>query len=192
MGKPLSSRDWRYEQQSAHQKKSVTSITPAIQNQVVRDEANRLMLSEFATIQSQDDSNKSEMNKLFNLLKWLGGTFFLKLVSNDSERRVFSVALSGTPNPEVVKVFELGVRYSYFHRSSIGNKEGTGRTQLYVLTRRLAPYFTLDPTSFAGYLWVTSDVLMQVMENPDRVLRKMRTGGIQESLESGQLSLFDD
>ena len=133
-----------------------------------------------------------KMDKLFNLLKWLGGTFFLKLTSHDSERRVFSVALSGKADPEVVRIFELGVRYSYFHRSSIGNKEGTGRTRLYVLTRRVAPYFSLDPTTFAGYLWTTSDVLAQAMENPDRLLGRMRREGVSQTLESGQLKLFED
>lgn len=180
------------EQKSSRPSESVTEIAPAIQNQVVRNEANHLMFSEFSRIRIQGEAQKSEMDKLFNLLNWLGGTFFLKLVSNDAERRVFSVALSGNPDPEVVKIFEHGVRYAYFHRSSIGNKDGTGRTQLYVLTRRLAPYFNLDPTTFAGYLWTTSDILLQAMENPEPVLRKMRNDGIETTLESGQLTLFDD
>jgi hypothetical protein len=120
----------------------------------------------------------------------LGGTFHEKLVSDDSERRVFSVAISGQPDPEIVEAFEMGVRYGYFHRSSIGNKDGTGRTRLYVLTRRLAPHFNLDPSSFAGYLWVTNDLLREGMANPEKTLRKIKKSGI-AAFETAQLSLFE-
>ncbi len=171
--------------------RSVESISPGIQNQVVRDEANRLMLSEFQRIEQQGDVELSKMGRLYNLIQWLGGTFFLKLVSADSERRVFSVAISGKSNREIDEIFDLGVRYAYFHRSSIGNKDGTGRTRLYVLTRRLAPYFSLDATTFAGYLWITSDLLGEAMENPDKVVRRIKNRGVSHVLETGQLTLFD-
>ena len=180
------------EQMSLHPSDSVTRIEPRIQNQVVRDEADRLMLSEFRKIHIQGEANQPETDKLFNLIKWLGGTFFLKLISDDSERRVFSVALSGNPDQEVEHIFDLGIRCSFFHRASIGNKDGTGRTRLYVLTRRLAPYFSLDPTSFAGYLWTTPEILKEAMENPDGVLRRIKNSGVESTLGSGQLSLFDD
>ena len=179
------------EQRSVKPEESVLSIAPGIQNQIVRDEADRLMLSEFQRIEQQGDVEISQMGRLYNLLQWLGGTFFLKLVSDDSERRVFSVAISGKSSRDIDEVFGLGVRYSYFHRSSIGNKDGTGRTRLYVLTRRLAPYFSLDPTTFAGYLWVTSDVLGEAMENPERLVRRMKSHGVSGVLETGQLTLFE-
>ncbi len=193
------------EQQSRNPHSPVTQIHPGIQNKVVRDEADALMLSEFERIRREEEAEhvhddepekrfdeiQSRMDRLYNLISSLGGTFFLKLVSDDAERRVFSVAISGKPDPEVTEVFELGVRYGYFHRSSIGNKDGTGRTRLYVLTRRLAPYFSLDPTTFAGYLWVTTDLLREAMANPDTVVRRMKKKGVSETLETGQLTLFD-
>ena len=179
------------EQRSVKPEEPVLSIAPGIQNQIVRDDADRLMLSEFQRIEQQGDVEVSQMGRLYNLLQWLGGTFFLKLVSDDSERRVFSVAISGKSSSDIDEVFALGVRYAYFHRSSIGNKDGTGRTRLYVLTRRLAPYFSLDPTTFAGYLWVTGDVLGEAMENPERLVRRMKSHGVSEVLETGQLTLFE-
>ena len=179
------------EQHSMNPDAPVLSISPGIQNHVVRDEADRMMLSEFQRIGQQGDVELSQMERLYNLIRWLGGTFFLKLVSDDSERRVFSVAISGKSTREIDDVFDLGVRYAYFHRSSIGNKDGTGRTRLYVLTRRLAPYFSLDPTTFAGYLWITGDLLGEAMENPERLLRRMKTQGVSDILETGQLTLFD-
>lgn len=193
------------EQRSKHSGKPVTSIEPNIQDQIVRDEANDLMFGEFDKMRSEAESHQAlvdasgpridevhlQMDKLRNLIASLGGTFYLKLVSDDAERKVFSVAISGQPDNEVLEVFELGVRCGYFHRSSIGNKDGTGRTRLYVLTRRLAPYFKLDPSSFAGYLWVTNEVLREAMENSEAVLRKIKKRGVSEYFNADQLTLFD-
>ena len=165
----------------------------------MRDSANKLMLSEFEDMKSQRtdngaavkhlDDNHQQMTKLNNLIHALGGIFYLKLVSDDSERRVFSVAISGPEDPSVVRVFELGVQCGYFHRSSIGNKDGTGRTKLYVLTRRLAPFFRLDPSSFAGYLWVGSELLREAMVDGERLAGRVKRRGLSD-LDVGQLTLF--
>ncbi len=159
-------------------------------------EFDKILQEELPDVESEATLKRREhivgqLDKLRNLIHTLGGLFFLKLTSEDAERRVFSVALSGMPSPDVISVFELGVQYGYFHRSSIGNKDGTGRTRLYVLSRRLAPYFKLDPSSFAGYLWVTSDLLQEGMDNPDRVLRRIKKDGTANSLETAQLTLFE-
>ena len=118
--------------------------------------------------------------------------FYRKLISVDSERRVFSVAVSGDADRDVSAIFEIGVRHGFFHRSSIGNKEGTGRTQLYVLTRRLAPHFNLDPSSFAGYQFITNGILRQAMANPDRLLRRIRQADLDSLADDNQMSLFRD
>ncbi len=193
------------EEQSRSPGQFVQAIRPGIQNDIVRAEADALMFSEFEKIRLEEEeaqlsgidaaSSKTriqkQMQRLQNLIMALGGAFKIKLLSDDSERRVFSVAISGRPDAEIIEVFELGVRYGYFHRSSIGNKDGTGRTRLYVLTRRLAPFFSLDPTTFAGYLWISNDVLMQAMEKPETLLRKMKQKGVEETIETGQMSLFE-
>jgi hypothetical protein len=189
----------------------VQNIRPSIQDDIIRREAENLIFTEFDKIAKEGeepslgkegkaqspepstatDEHQRPIEKLRNLVRTLGNTFYQKLVSDDAERRVFSVAISGMPDPDVLDVFELGVRYGYFHRSSIGNKDGTGRTRLYVLTRRLAPHFNLDPSSFAGYLWVTNEVLLEGMANPDRLLRKMKKTGVSALLEPSQKPLFD-
>ena len=182
----------------------VLSISPATQDRVIRREGDNLMFTEFEKIIREDladesnriqpitlDEHQKRTRQLQNLIRALGGTFHQKLISDDAERRVFSVAISGTPDPEVIDVFELGVRYGYFHRSTIGNKDGTGRTRLFVLTRRLAPHFNLDPSSFAGYLWVTNDIVRKGMSNPDKMLRKIKKTGVSHLFESPQLSLFE-
>jgi hypothetical protein len=192
------------EERARTEQAPVRFIRQGIQDSVIRAEAERLMFSEFDKILEDETDYATNheatealedvqlvTERLRNLLRVLGNTFYQKLVSEDSERRVFSVAISGVPDPEVIRVFDMGVRYGYFHRSSIGNKDGTGRTRLYVLTRRLAPHFNLDPSSFAGYLFVTNDLLFDAMQNPDKTLRKIKDTGVSRAFEQGQLTLFD-
>jgi hypothetical protein len=95
------------------------------------------------------------------------------------------------PDKEIQDILMLGEACGYLHVSTIGNKEGTGRTRLYILSRRLAPHFNLDPTSFAGYLFVTSDVVHEAMKSPDILLRRVKSKGIDTVFEPGQLKLFD-
>ena len=176
-----------------------TQIKPGIQDTVVRRVANDMMFGEYEKLFEDegegDPASKVALldrkDKLHNLIKVLGGVFKQKLLSNDSERRVFSVALSDRPPQVISDVFSLGVQLGYFHRSSIGNKDGTGRTPLYVLTRRLAPYFGLDPTGFAGYLFVTSERLLEGIANPDRFLRDVKKTGVNRVFSQTQLQLFD-
>src|SRR6185436_12562603 len=78
---------------------------------------------------------------------------------------------SDRPDDDVLRVLELGVKEGYLYGSTIGTKRGHGRTARYVLSRRLAPYFTLDPTSFAGYLFVTNANLRRAMTDPNALLR---------------------
>ncbi|HWM93281.1 MAG TPA: hypothetical protein VN493_21135 [Thermoanaerobaculia bacterium] len=182
----------------------ITRISPKVQNEVIRSSAEALMLTEFEKIFNDEqpvdllEENESiaisvleKKVKLSNLIRALGGLFHLKLISKDSERRVFSVAFSDEPSPDVLEMFKLGMQFGYFHRSTIGNKDGTGRTPLYVLTRRLAPYFNLDPNGFAGYLFVTSDRIREAITNPDRFLRRVKERGVSETFEVRQLELFE-
>ena len=178
----------------------VLRIGPATQDRVIREQSDKLIFSDFDKIRLEDpgvlpltppSQRQHRTEQLRNLIRLLGGTFHQKLISDDAERRVFSVAISGLPDRDILDVFELGIRYGYFHESSIGNKDGTGRTRLFVLTRRLAPHFLLDPSSFAGYLWVTSDRLKEGIHNPDSMLRKIKTTGVDKYFDVDQFPLFD-
>lgn len=188
------------EQQSVTENGVVKAIDPSVQNRIVREEADKLMLVEFEKVlldeqeQAKDNETKilvrSRKVRLYGLIRALGGVFHEKLMSDDSERRVFSVAFLENPDPEVLEIFNLGVQFGYFHRSMIGNKEGNGRTPLYVLTRRLAPHFNLDPSGFAGYLFMGNERLREAMDQPDLFLRKVKQKGISQAFEERQLKLF--
>lgn len=169
-------------------------IDPHIQDEVMRAEADRFMFAEFDKL-TADETNQniatlSNPQKLQNLIRALGGGFRYILLSGASERRVFSIAFSDAPDPEVLDVLNLGVQYGYFHESSIGNKEGTGRTRLFVLSRRLAPFFSLDPTGFAGYKFITNDVLREAISRPKAFVEKLSKNVDKVFEDPPQLRLF--
>jgi hypothetical protein len=87
----------------------------------------------------------------------------------------------------------LGVNYAYLHRSTIGRKErGRGRTWLYILNRRLAPIWTLDPNSFAGYLFIQNKYLEAAMLKPRDILQRLKNRqDYNAKNEAIQLTLFD-
>ena len=182
------------EQQALAPEKPILQIEPRIQHEVIYRQAELLMFNEFEKLKFEpalDSTHLKKVQKLGNLIQALGGTFRAILLSDRSERKVFSIAFSDLPDDEVLSVLKLGAEYGYFHESSIGNKEGTGRVRLYVLTRRLAPLFTLDVTGFAGYLFVTNSSIKAAMHNPAAMLRKLESSGLEQYFSQQQPDLFD-
>ena len=158
----------------------VLFIEPSIQNHEIRTYSVNQLFDEYDKclkdkIQiARDDKYLNKVAKLKNLIDGLGGLFGEYIVSTErSERKVFSFAISGYVEPELQEVIDLGVRLGYFHKSTIGKKNGTGKTRLYILSRILAPHFLLDPSSFAGYKFFTSDKLMRALIKPDAFIHEM-------------------
>ena len=184
-------------EQAASGDANVQYIGTGVQDQILRKQAEEFLFGHLDRLISDDKIiDRTTISKLGRLIKALGAIFREILLSDRTERRVFSVALVGEPSEELKKVLMLGKQYGYFHESSIGNKEGTGRTRLYVLSRRIAPFFNLDPTSFAGYLFIQSSLLEQAMLAPESFIRSMteRIKGLSDSddvIEERQLKLFD-
>lgn len=173
----------------------VQSIRPSIQDRVVRDSADALMIDNLDKLHDEADSGpaqigtKDDFKQLRNLVQALGGIFQTILMSDRSERRVFSIALSDVPPDEVMRILKLGVRNGYLYEGTIGAKDGLSRTRRFVLTRRLAPVFKLDPTGFAGYLFVTSALLESALQNPARAVREFEQGRLGTVVADTQLAL---
>ncbi|GJI88891.1 ORC-CDC6 family AAA ATPase [Duganella hordei] len=173
----------------------LTCISPAIQDQVTRSSADALMIDnldrllEEADLELVNGSVKNDFKQLRNLIQGLGGIFQSILLSDRSERRVFSIALSDAPSDNVVRILKLAVRHGYLYDGAIGSKDGRWRTRKYVMTRRLAPTFKLDPTGFAGYLFVTSDLLETAILNPVRAIREFTANRLGNVVDDSQLSL---
>jgi hypothetical protein len=178
--------------------KEIVSIPHQIQDHIIQDYSDKYIFNEFENIFKEEEQSKGQdlkdSDKLLNLLQGLGGMFHEILISSASERRVFSVALTSNPDQELLSILKLGVRYGYIQESSIGNKQGTGRTKLYILSRLLAPHFKLDPTSFAGYKFMKSEVLKETLYQPKVFVSRMKAS-LQNNDEGEneifQLSLFD-
>lgn len=185
------------------EEKKINYIDPGLQSKIIKEYSYDFIFSEFNKIINTEkeyelnrktkSNDLEDLPKLRNLIDALGKTFHKILVSNASERRVFSIALSDQPDDLVQKILRLGVKHGYFHQSTIGTKDGAGRTWLYILSRRLAPNYKLDPTSFAGYKFVTNQTLREMIGNPNRFLNKISKKGVDNTFEEpNQLLLFEE
>jgi len=177
--------------------KPVQFIPPGIQSSIVRGDADKFLFDEIEKIsQDQHPGAPEEMKirQLSNLIQALGGLFRVILFSERSERKIFSIAFSDTPSDKVVEILRLGVRCGYFHESTIGKKDSItgGRTRLYILSRRLAPHFNLDPAGFAGYLFVANNFIENLIEKPTTALNRIKKSGVDDSFVTGQLPLFNE
>lgn len=180
-----------------HENDKISYISPKIQNEVIRDAASEALLYDMDKYKKEGDPNaipKEDLDKLVNLVHGLGGLFRQILLSNRSERRVFSIAVSDDLSESVEKILNIGVNFSFFHRSTIGrkNRKSGGRTKLFVLNRRLAPNWVLDPTGFAGYLFVQNSILEEGIENPQKMLSRIEKNGELAQLNIVQLNLFGE
>jgi len=173
---------------------AVRAIDPTVQDEVVRLAADNLMFGDLDRLEQEakagsSPSEANEFRQLRNLIRALGGMFYEILVSERSERRVFSVALSDDPPDDIMMILKLGVRNGYFYEAAIGSKEGRWRTRRYIMTRRLAPHFKLDPMGFSGYLFVTSELLRGALLNPRQAISAFQEDRLGKVLGQNQLPL---
>lgn len=151
--------------------KEIAEIEPRVQNEVVREHANRQMIVDLKDLERDVQRLKGDPQQavqLSNLIKGLGSIFESALLDpSASERKLFSFALSEEPTREMEDVLRLGVRYGYLFQGVIGRKEGTGRAPLYILSRRLAPLFNLDPMGFSAYKFLSNKSVEVLMNDPE-------------------------
>lgn len=175
----------------------ISFIPVPIQDKIVNNEARDFLFIETEKLEREgheDAVPKEDIGRLTNLVQGLGGLFRQILLSDRSERRVFSIAFSDFPSKRVKRVLSTGVQLGYFHRSTIGRKDSKsgGRTRLYILNRRLSPLWTLDPSGFAGYLFVTSKLIEDAIDHPFTLLRRIAKTGLESELASvEQLEFFE-
>jgi hypothetical protein len=174
----------------------IKDITSKIQNEIIRDAASEALLYEMDKNRKEGDPDavpREDIDRLINLVQGLGGLFRQILLSNKSERRVFSIALSDELSALVERILDIGINFGFFHRSTIGrkNRKSGGRTKLFVMNRRLAPNWTLDPTGFSGYLFIMNSVLEEFINNPHKMLSRIEASGELQDMEVEQLNLFD-
>lgn len=178
---------------SREQNFPIKNIPNSIQDEVINSYSEKFLTDEFDKIftDSKDDIVQlKKADKLKNLVDSLGQLFHAIYVSDKAERVVFSVALSDRPDSELQEVIDLGVKYGYFHKSTIGNKTGTGRNSLYILSRVLSPCYKLNPLSFAGYQFMSSDTLKVALTRPNEFINAFLKR-LEKPENETDLSLFD-
>lgn len=184
-----------YTTQLSKQIGDVKVISASVQDEQIKEYSKWFLEENFAKMREDSENSLEEsndFNKLRNLIEALGQTFHIILTSDAKERRVFSFALQDDPSNDLKRILKLGVELGYFQKSLIGNKMGTGQAQLYILNRLLAPYFKLDPSSFAGYKFVTCGVLEDAMMKPNTIVGKIKRNGINSVFDEAQLTLFNN
>ena len=146
----------------------VLSIPPSIQNRVVRDYADTILF-EIEDERKKRSGTDSDWKAIANMINSLGATLKRKMLSDDSERRVFSFAFQSPPNADLARLLELAVGEGYLVRGFISKKEGIGRRYLYVLTRRVGPAFSLDVSAYSGYLSLEPSAIEKVMRDSGEI-----------------------
>ena len=176
--------------------KRIMCIKAGIQDIEIKKYSFWFLEEEFEKLKLDNiEADSNNYSKLGNLIQALGQMFHVILMSKSSERRVFSVALNDEPSKGLKEILDLGVECGYLQKSLIGNKTGTGRAKLYILSRLLSPYFKLDPSSFAGYKFMLSEDLEKALENPAKFVSHIKRKGSRMFFQEesfGQLSLFQN
>ncbi len=179
--------------QSRNNDLKIEYIPDSIQNEVISKYSESFLNDEFEKIFTDCHSDQLQLkkaDKLRNLIDSLGRLFRAIYISDRKERVVFSVALTDRPDSELQEVIDLGIKYGYLHKSSKGNKDGTGRNDLYIISRVLSPYYKLNPLSFAGYQFMSSETLKVAITKPNEFvnsyLRKLEKPETED-----ELTLFD-
>ena len=189
---------------SEEKSKVIDCIPPSVQNTVSRTEASNYLYKDLEKYRQKADNSSAEqenqvetipsedIDHLSNLIQGLGGLFRQILLSDRSERRMFSIAISDKLSADTERVLKIGVNLGLFHESTIGRKNAVsgGRTKLFVMNRRLAPIWNLDPTGFSGYLFIKNDLLLEAMDDPHKMLRRIAKTKDLSDNESMQLNLF--
>lgn len=156
--------------------KHVEYIPPEIQDRIIYKSSEEYILEEFDKLK-QDEftisvNNTNKVERLKRLVNAIGECFQKKLVSDDTERQLISFMISRPPSESIQEVLDLAVEWGYFNVKSIARKEGVGRNTLYILNRRLAPYFKLDPSGYAAHLSITPEHLLLAVEDPRAFVRE--------------------
>lgn len=174
----------------------IDHIPVTVQDSIIKEYSSSFLENEFQKVieehgHKNENERLSKADKLYNLIIGLGQMFHRIFVSDRAERIVFSVALNDMPDNELKEIIDLAEHYGYLHKSSIGNKQGTGRCRLYILSRTLSPYFKLDPAGFKGYKFMNSSVMKISLTDPlkfEREANKTLSNGDEDQ----QLSLLTE
>lgn len=171
----------------------VIKIPPSLQDKIIKEEANNLYNDlEALAYDNEEYTNKNDFIKLKNLIDGLGAIFYAHIMDESaSQRRLNSFIISGDVSEELKRILALGESHGYFYTDTRGARSGFGRQIRYVLTRRLAPLYKLDPNGYSGDKSLKSTLLEELMLDPKKYQNKLKTNGL-KAIDTNDLqpSLF--
>lgn len=143
---------------------------------------------------SSDPQDTVILNKLENLIKALGLYFRERLLTPDlTEGRIFSFTIKQIEQLDYSekRVLQLAEQNDYLQKSFYSGKNGKSVEEWYLLSRRLAPFFKLDPTALKGRVSFSSSDIKLAMTNPDAFV-KTKIEKLRKPKEtSRQMELFE-
>ena len=131
-----------------------------------------------------------------NLIRALGNYFRERLLTEDlTEGRIFSFTIRQIELLDYSerRVLQLAEQNDYLQKSFYSGKNRKSAEEWYLLSRRLAPFFKLDPTAIKGRVAFSNFDIQMAMNDPDRFVKvkidKLRKKQSDEN--NIQLELFD-
>lgn len=176
------------------QNDKVNEISVRIQTEVINEYSKKFF--EKIRYISSDSQERILLTYLENLIMALGKYFRERLLTKGLvEGRIFSFTIKQFDRLEYEerRVLQLAEQYDYLQKSYYSGKNGTSTEDWYLLSRRLAPFFKLDPTAIKGRLALSVDDVKLAMHNPEEFLEKKKNR-LQKKVEKEeihQMSLFD-
>lgn len=143
---------------------------------------------------SSDPQDTVILNKLENLIKALGNYFRERILTeNLTEGRIFSFTIKHIEQLDFSekRVLQLAEQNDYLQKSFYSGKNGKSSEEWYLLSRRLAPFFKLDPTALKGRVSFSSYDMKLAMEDPDLFVKSKIDKLRRTKEKDGQIELFD-
>lgn len=124
---------------------------------------------------SSDPQDNIVIKKLENLVRALGNYFRERLLTeNLTEGRIFSFTVRQIEQLDYSerRVLQLAEQNDYLQKSFYSGKNRKSAEEWYLLSRRLAPFFKLDPTALKGRVAFSSFDIQMAMNDPDRFVKE--------------------
>ena len=131
-----------------------------------------------------------------NLIRALGNYFRERLLTEDlTEGRIFSFTIRQIELLDYSerRVLQLAEQNDYLQKSFYSGKNRKSVEEWYLLSRRLAPFFKLDPTALKGRVAFSSYDIQVAMNDPDKFVKEKMDKLRKNQLDKNnvQLELFD-